>query len=186
MLAADSSSLIPLAVDRPIWDRFFTVFPLVIVGGKESEGRNLAPGTWPCRSAGKAVIALSAAPSLIVLPTFPAREVDGVLVKGSYLFLECKLDTVFDGFETVCSPGNIVAAAAEEGALRSEDLDDGDQIFNAPLLACLNPGRFAETKPVSKRVLPSGAVRHDINMTNVSRRGRRRAQELSVGGCRPK
>ena len=36
--------LIPLAVDRPIWDRFFTVAPLVIIGSKEPDGTyDLAP-----------------------------------------------------------------------------------------------------------------------------------------------
>jgi flavin reductase (DIM6/NTAB) family NADH-FMN oxidoreductase RutF len=34
----------PIATDRPIWDRFFTVFPLVIVGSKEPDGTyDLAP-----------------------------------------------------------------------------------------------------------------------------------------------
>src|ERR1035438_2888216 len=40
----DADKLIPLATDRPIWDRFFGVFPLVIVGSKETDDRyNLAP-----------------------------------------------------------------------------------------------------------------------------------------------
>ena len=44
MPAADSDKLIPLATGQPIWDRFFTVFPLVIVGSKEPDGRyDLAP-----------------------------------------------------------------------------------------------------------------------------------------------
>jgi flavin reductase (DIM6/NTAB) family NADH-FMN oxidoreductase RutF len=33
----------PIPVDVPIWDRFFTVAPLVIVGTKEGDGQNLAP-----------------------------------------------------------------------------------------------------------------------------------------------
>ena len=37
--------LVPLPMDRPIWDRFFTVAPLVIVGSKDEQGTgyNLAP-----------------------------------------------------------------------------------------------------------------------------------------------
>jgi flavin reductase (DIM6/NTAB) family NADH-FMN oxidoreductase RutF len=37
-------NLIPLDVGRPIWDRFFTVAPLVVVGSKEPDGTyDLAP-----------------------------------------------------------------------------------------------------------------------------------------------
>jgi hypothetical protein len=92
-----------------------------------------------------------------VLPTFPAREVDGVLVKGSYLFLECTLDTIFDGFgRNSLITGNIIAATAEEGALRAEDLDESDLIFSAPLLAYLSPGRFAEIKHTHAFPFPKG------------------------------
>jgi len=39
-----SSKLRAIPIDRPIWDRFFGVFPLVIVGSKEANGGyNLAP-----------------------------------------------------------------------------------------------------------------------------------------------
>ena len=44
MQTDDTDKLIPLTTDRSIWDRFFGVFPLVIVGSKERDGRyNLAP-----------------------------------------------------------------------------------------------------------------------------------------------
>ena len=40
----DADKLIPLATDRPVWDRFFGVYPLVIVGSKEEDGQyNFAP-----------------------------------------------------------------------------------------------------------------------------------------------
>jgi hypothetical protein len=43
-MTAAADKLIPLASDRPIWDRFFGVYPLVIVGSKEQpEQYNLAP-----------------------------------------------------------------------------------------------------------------------------------------------
>jgi flavin reductase (DIM6/NTAB) family NADH-FMN oxidoreductase RutF len=202
MPPADSSTLIPLSLDRPIWDRFFSVFPLVIVGSKESAGHyNLAPKhmamplgwenrycfvcspdhttyhnirrhgvftvSYP-RPTDVLFAGLAAAPrcedrskpSLLVLPTFPAREVEGVLVKGSYLFLECELDTIIDGFgRNSLIAGNIVAAAAEEGALRAEDLDESDLIFSAPLLAYLSPGRFAEIKHTHAFPFPKGFSR---------------------------
>jgi flavin reductase (DIM6/NTAB) family NADH-FMN oxidoreductase RutF len=202
VLTAGSSTLIPLSVDRPIWDRFFSVFPLVIVGSKEADGRyNLAPKhmamplgwenryCFVCsprhttyhniRSHGVFTVSyprptdlllasLAAAPrcedkskpSLLVLPTFPAREIEGVLVQGSYVFLECTLDTILDGFgPNSLITGKIVAASAEEEALRSEDLDESEQIYAAPLLAYLSPGRFAEIRHSGAFPLPKGFSR---------------------------
>jgi flavin reductase (DIM6/NTAB) family NADH-FMN oxidoreductase RutF len=44
MPANEEDTPIPLATDRPIWDRFFGVYPLIIVGSKEEDGQyNLAP-----------------------------------------------------------------------------------------------------------------------------------------------
>ena len=136
MQTDDADKLIPLATDRPIWDRFFGVFPLVIVGSKEEDGQyNLAPKhlamplgwenyycfvcsprhttyhnirrhgvftvSYP-RPTEVLLASLAAAPrcedlskpSLLVLPTFPARQVDGALVRGCYLFLECTLHSI--------------------------------------------------------------------------------------------
>jgi flavin reductase (DIM6/NTAB) family NADH-FMN oxidoreductase RutF len=202
MSTAGSSTLTVLPVDRPIWDRFFHVFPLVIIGSKEPDGRyNLAPKhmamplgwenhyCFVCSSSHRTYhnirrhgvftvsyprptdvlfASLAAAPrcedqskpSMLVLPTFPAREVDGVLVKGSYLFLECTLDSIFDGFgSNSLITGKIIAAAAEEDTLRSEDVDDSDRIFTTPLLAYLSPGRFAEIRHSHAFPFPKGFSR---------------------------
>lgn len=36
--------IVPLSLDHPIWDRFFSVFPLVVVGSREPDGTfDLAP-----------------------------------------------------------------------------------------------------------------------------------------------
>ena len=189
MSTNEAERLIPLTTDRPIWDRFFTVFPLVIVGSKEGDGQyNLAPKhlamplgwenhycfvcsprhttyhnirrhgaftvSYP-RPTEVLLASLAAAPrcedsskpSLLVLPTFPARQVDGVMVEGCYLFLECTLDSILDGFgPNSLVIGNVVAAAAHEDALRAEERDESDQIFQFPLLAYLNPGRLAEIR----------------------------------------
>lgn len=185
----DPGQLVPLAIDQPIWDRFFSVAPLVIVGSKEEDGRfNLAPkhlamplgwGPYYCfvctpqhttyhnirrygvftvsypRPTDVLLASLAAAPrcedlskpSLLVLPTFPARQVEGVLVQGCYLFLECTLNRVLDGFGlNSLIIGNVVAAAAHEDALLVEERDEADQIFQFPLLAYLNPGRLAEIR----------------------------------------
>jgi flavin reductase (DIM6/NTAB) family NADH-FMN oxidoreductase RutF len=201
-MSADSDNLISLPVDRPIWDRFFTVFPLVIVGSKEDDERyNLAPKhlamplgwdnyfcfvcsprhttyhnirrhrvftvSYPLPS--EVLFASLAAaprcedqskPSLLVLPTFRARQVDGVLVKGSYLFLECELQSYLDGFGQNCLIiGTVVAASATEDALRAEERDEADQIFQSPLLAYLSPGRLAEIRQSVAFPFPTGFAR---------------------------
>jgi flavin reductase (DIM6/NTAB) family NADH-FMN oxidoreductase RutF len=99
-------------------------------------------------------------PSLLVLPTFPARVVDGVLVKGCYLFLECTLHSVLDGFgPNSLLIGNVVAAAALEAALRAAEQDEADQIFQFPLLAYLSPGRLAEIRQSTAFPFPKGFSR---------------------------
>ncbi|MGZ5315720.1 MAG: flavin reductase family protein [Solirubrobacterales bacterium] len=177
--------IVPVPTDSPIWSRFFTIAPLVLVGTREGEGHDLAPkhmamplgwDNYFCfvcspehatqRNAeltgeftvsfpkpGQVVEASLAAapreadsskPSLAGVPTFPAREVDGVLVRDAYLWLECELDRILDGFgPNTLIIGRIVAAAAEEEALRVSDADDADVIRERPLLAYINPGRFA-------------------------------------------
>jgi flavin reductase (DIM6/NTAB) family NADH-FMN oxidoreductase RutF len=202
MPPADTDRVIPLDTDRPVWDRFFGVFPLVIVGSREEDGRyNLAPKhqamplgwenfycfvcsprhttyhnvrrhgaftvSFP-RPSEVLLASLAAAPrsedrskpSLLVLPTFPARRVEGALVRGSYLFLECTLHSVLDGFgPNSLVIGNVVAAAAAEDALRAEERDEADQIFQSPLLAYLNPGRFAEIRQSTAFPFPEGFAR---------------------------
>jgi flavin reductase (DIM6/NTAB) family NADH-FMN oxidoreductase RutF len=197
----DADKLIPLATDRPIWDRFFGVFPLVIVGSKEDGRYNLAPKhlamplgwensycfvcsprhttydnirrhgvftvSYP-RPTEVLLASLAAAPrgedcskpSLLVLPTFPARQVDGVLVQGCSLFLECTLHSILDGFgPNSLVIGKVVAAAAHEDALRAEERDEGEQIFQFPLLAYVNPGRLAEIRQTTAFPFPRGFSR---------------------------
>ena len=96
-------------------------------------------------------------PSLSALPTFPASKIDGVLVKDCYLFLECSLHSVlddFDGYSLII--GNVVAAMAHSNALRHQEIDDSDQIYQFPLLAYLHPGRIAEIRQSTAFPLPEG------------------------------
>jgi flavin reductase (DIM6/NTAB) family NADH-FMN oxidoreductase RutF len=195
------NKLIPLDTDRPIWERFFGVFPLVIVGTKEEGRYNLAPKhlamplgwdnhwcfacspqhstyhnirrhgvftvSYP-RPSEVLLASLAAAPrcedlskpSLLLLPTFPARQVDGVLVQGCHLFLECTLHTMIDGFgPNSLIIGNVVAATAHADALREEGRDEGEQIFQSPLLAYVSPGRFAEIRQTTAFPFPKGFSR---------------------------
>jgi flavin reductase (DIM6/NTAB) family NADH-FMN oxidoreductase RutF len=177
---------VPVSTDTPIWSRFFTVAPLVIVGTREGDGHDLAPkhmamplgwDNYFCfvcspRHATQAnaqrtgqftvsflrpdqVVEASLAaaprqeddskPSLDAIPTFPASTVDGVLVRAAYLWLECELDRVVDGFgRNTLIVGRVVAASADDRALRVSDRDDADLIRGEPLLAYLSPGRIAK------------------------------------------
>jgi len=86
----------------------------------------------------------STKPSLAALPTVAATAVDGVLVAGCSLYLECELERVVDGFgENSLVVGRVVAAAARADALRAEERDDADLIHDVPPLVYLSPGRFA-------------------------------------------
>lgn len=86
-------------------------------------------------------------PSLQLLPTTRANEIDGLFLDDSYLNLECSLDRIVDGFgENSLIVGRIIAASAHHDALRSSDQDDSEAIYHSPLLAYIAPGRFAEIK----------------------------------------
>jgi flavin reductase (DIM6/NTAB) family NADH-FMN oxidoreductase RutF len=67
-----------------------------------------------------------------------------VLVRDAYLWLECALERIVDGFgDNSLIIGSVVAASVDERALRAPDSDDSDVIHGSPLLAYLSPGRFA-------------------------------------------
>jgi flavin reductase (DIM6/NTAB) family NADH-FMN oxidoreductase RutF len=194
--------LVELDTGRSIWERFFTVFPLVVIGTLEPDGaldlapKHLAiPLSWGshfgfvctprhrtyqniARSAqftvtyarpSQVVLASLAAtprcdgdakPVVERLPTFPAQVVEGAFLKDGYLFLECRLERIYDDFgENSLIAGRIVAARVAEDALKRADEDDQDLISQAPLLAYLYPGRFAEISKTHKLPFPSGFKR---------------------------
>lgn len=85
-----------------------------------------------------------AKPSLAALPTIPASTVDGVLVEGAYLYLECERERIIDGFgDSSIVVGRIVAVRVLEEALSRFERDPADQVHAVPLLAFLSPDRFA-------------------------------------------
>lgn len=181
-----SEALIELSTETPIWERFFTVAPLVLVATKEGDRHNVAPKHlamplgWrnyfgfvcsPTHATYRNLQAHpqftvsfpgmdrllhaslaaggrlddSSKPTLAAVPVFPARRVDGVLVEGCALYLECELDRFVDGFgENSLVVGRIVAASAAEAALRGHDVDDADLLHALRPLVYLAPGRVAE------------------------------------------
>ena len=190
-----------LDLEYPVWDRCFTVAPLVLVGTIDHEGTpDLAPkhmafplgwdnyfgfvcapshGTfrniertrsftvsYP-RHTDVVATSLTAAPRwedtkpiVGMLDTFPATEVEGVFVRNGYLFLECALERIIEGFgRNALIAGRIVAAYVDPAALRSSDRDDAEILLEVPLLAYLDPGRFAVIDATQAFPFPAG-MRH--------------------------
>ncbi|WP_009546957.1 flavin reductase [Crocosphaera subtropica] len=186
MSSVASDRLITLDLNQPLWDRFFTVAPLVIIGSKEANGNyDLAPkhmampfgwdnyfgfictprhGTYqnivrekvfsvsfpqPNQILLTSLTAISRCeqnqkPTLSILPTFPTTKIDSVYLENSYLYLECQLDRIIDGFgDNSLIIGKIIEAQVQEKALRRSDRDDQDILLDIPLLVYLSPGRYS-------------------------------------------
>jgi flavin reductase (DIM6/NTAB) family NADH-FMN oxidoreductase RutF len=193
---------VSLSVERPIWDRFFTVAPLVVVGSKEPDGTyDLAPKhmamplgwqnyyAFVCSPQHatyrnirrerqftvsfprpNAIVASSLAasprcdddtkPALGLLSRRRATTVDGVLIDDCYLYLECTLHSMLDGFgANSLIIGDVVAASACEDYLRMDDRDGGEQLFQSPLLVYISPGRYATLRETAQFPLPEGFSR---------------------------
>ena len=190
-----------LDLKHPVWDRCFTVAPLVLVGTIDPDGKpNLAPKhmalplgwdnyfgfvcapshgtfrnvertrgftvTYP-RHTDVVATSLTAAPRcedtkpiVGLLDTFSPTEVEGVFVRNGYLFLECALERIIEGFgRNALIAGRIVAAHVDPAALRSSDRDDAEILLEVPLLAYLDPGRFAVIDATQAFPFPAG-MRH--------------------------
>jgi flavin reductase (DIM6/NTAB) family NADH-FMN oxidoreductase RutF len=182
-----------------VWERTFTVAPLVLVGTVEADGRqNFAPKHmafplgWedyfgfvcaPHHRTYQNVVrtevftvsypqpsqvlltALAASPreeddtkpSLAAMSTLPATQVPGGFFEDSYLFLECRLLRILDGFgRNSLIAGRIVAAHVHVDALRSAERDDHQLIGKSPLLVYLYPGRFARITQSYSFPFPAG------------------------------
>ena len=193
--------LVDLTPDALLWDRVFTVAPLILVGTKEGDGYNVAPKhlatpvgwenyfgfvctarhatyqnvvehrefTVSFPRADRIIqAALSAGerlddgskPTLAAVPTFPAQHVDAVLVAGCYLYLECELDRVIDGFgDNSLIVGRVVAGRARREFVRGSDVDDADLLHRLDPIVYLAPGRFGIVRETYSLPLPAGFSR---------------------------
>jgi flavin reductase (DIM6/NTAB) family NADH-FMN oxidoreductase RutF len=177
---------VDVSLDRPLWERFPIVAPLVLVATTEPDGspdvapKHLAmPVSWenwfgfvchPNHGTFRNIertgvftvgyptpemvleISLAAAPrepdgskpTLEMLTLLPAKAVDGVLIDGCRLNLECRVTRVIDDLgANALVIGEIVAARAMATAERRIDVDDADLLRRLPLLAYVHPGRVA-------------------------------------------
>ena len=184
-----------------LWNRVYTVSPLVLIGTEDGSGApDLAPKhmafplgwesyfgfvctprhatyanvvqsrsftvSYP-RPADIVATSLTAAPRsentkpiVDLLETFRARTAKGLFVEHAYLYLECELVRIVDGFgANSLIAGEIVAAYADPAAIRSSDRDDADLLVAAPQLAYLYPGRFAIIHETQAFPFPAGMQR---------------------------
>ena len=95
--------------------------------------------------------------SLKVLETFKSERVDGVFVSDCYMYLECELDRIVDGFGiNSLIVGKIIKSHIDKSALRNVEIDDHQLINNSPLLSYLHPGRFTEIHKSNSFPFPEG------------------------------
>ena len=91
------------------------------------------------------------------LPSFKSENIDALFVKNAYLYLECALVKIVDGFgEFSLIAGKITGAYVSDDSLRISEGDDQQMIFKAPLLAYLPYGRFATIKNTMAFPYPQG------------------------------
>ncbi len=195
-------TLVKIDLDKPIWDKFFWVSPLSVVGTLEEDGTpNLAPkhmatplgwqnyfgfvctprhstyrnierdGVFTVSMPRPDQVVLASlcasprcedavSPVLDALQTRPATRVRGVHLAQSYLFFECELDRMVDGFgDNSLVVGRIVEAAVARDSLRTRERDGQDLIHKAPMLAYLQPWRFASIDQTYAFPLPEGFER---------------------------
>jgi flavin reductase (DIM6/NTAB) family NADH-FMN oxidoreductase RutF len=195
-----SNNLIKLNLNEPLWDRFFTVAPLIVVGSKEGDRYDLAPkhmatpvgqskyfafvctpnhSTYHNIKTNKefsvsfpipdqlVLTSLSASPRcedienakpiVDVIPTLRCESIDSVFLKDAYLFLECKLFKIIDGFdEYSIIIGSIIEALVNKSYVKISEKDEQEQINKNPLLAYIANGRFAKIHETYNFPFPNG------------------------------
>ena len=181
-------NLVTLEPHIPLWDRVFTVAPLVVIGSHGKHGHDLAPkhmatpigfGNYfgfvctprhctydNIKENGQFTvsfpipeqlvsISLSASPrngdyakfSAVIeaLPTMKASSMDILMIDGAYLYLECELFKIIDGFDDYSLiTGVIKSVHVQKEYLKTTEKSESQQIRKHPLLAYIANGRFAK------------------------------------------
>ena len=183
-------NLVSLNPNIPIWDRVYTVAPLVVIGSKGKDEYDLAPkhmatplgfGNYfgfvctprhctydNIKESGVfsvsfptpnqlASISLSAAPRndshskaseiIAALPTIKATSMDLLMIARAYLYLECELFKIVDGFDDYSLiTGVIKRVHVHPAYLKTSETSEYEQLQKNPLLAYIAHGRFATIK----------------------------------------
>ena len=99
-------------------------------------------------------------PIIAEIPTLKCQNIDAFFFRDSYLFFECALDQIIDGFgDYSIITGKVLHAAVDEKYVRNSDKDEQEQLFENPLLAYIAHGRFAKIKDTYNFPLPKGFER---------------------------
>ena len=197
-----TEDIVSLDVKSPIWERFFLVAPMVLIGTVEPDGRSdfapkhmATPMSWDnyfgfvCASRHKTFrniertgaftvtyprpsqllyASLAASPRseagtkpvLSSFETMAAKKVGGEFFADGYVFLECELFKIVDGFGVnSLITGTIKAAHVHKDALRAYEVEDQALIRKAPMLAYIHPWRFASISDTNQFPLPEGMER---------------------------
>ncbi len=94
------------------------------------------------------------------LPTIKANTIDALLVADSYLYLECELFKIIDGFEeNSIITGKIRAASVHPDYLKVSEKDEQEQLGEHPLLVYIADGRFAEISETFNFPFPKDFMR---------------------------
>jgi len=173
-----------LDTSSPIWDRIFTVAPLIVIGTKEGSAYNLAPKhmatpigfdnyfgfvctpkhatyqnikdtqeftvSFPLpdqvvlaalSATSRSDDTLGSKPIIKALPSLKATRVDALFLEASYLFFECKLFKIIDGFnENSIITGKIMAAHVDKNYMKTFEKDEQQQLKENPLWLTFQTG----------------------------------------------
>lgn len=79
------------------------------------------------------------------IPTVTSQDGENIYVEDSYLFFECKLHKIFDGFDDYSIiTGTVEKAFVHKDYMIHSDQGQQGQIYRNPLLVYVAQGRFAE------------------------------------------
>lgn len=96
-------------------------------------------------------------PALLALPRLEPLRISTPLFASGYLFLECRLDRIIDGFgEHSLIAGEVVAARATRSARRLREVDEAEVVARTGLMSFLSPSRFTEIRESRSFPFPKG------------------------------
>jgi flavin reductase (DIM6/NTAB) family NADH-FMN oxidoreductase RutF len=187
-IAKGFEDFVSLDTKKSLWEQFYTIAPLVVIGTKEGNGFDLAPKhmvtpigfsnffAFVCtprhrtyhniKKEGKFSVSyvkpdqillssIAAMPRCSVedyprdvvqhIPTVSSEDGENIFVADSYLFLECELHKVIDGFDDYSIiTGTVEKALVHKNYKIHSDQEQQGQIYENPLLVYVAQGRFAE------------------------------------------
>lgn len=181
-----------------LWEQFYTVAPLVVIGTKEGENFDLAPkhmatpigfsnyfgfvctprhSTYHNIKKEKRFSVSFVKPDQILLssiaaiprcsvgdfpkdiiaqiPTLTSEDGGSIYIADSYVYLDCALHKIIDGFDDYSIiTGTIVKAFVHKDHMIYSDQGQQSRIYKNPLLVYIAQGRFAKIKETMSYPFP--------------------------------